>query len=241
MAGIIEANHSIGLAADVEPEAYEDLISQLEGVEGVDFIKVGFELGLGMTLATASDIAHAAGKVSVYDHQKAGTDIDKTSLQFGRTMERGKVDAAILFPFTGPVVQEKWTRELQDRGVTVISGGEMTHEGIRKDEGGYFTDEDFVKMYMNAVNLGVRDFVVPGNKPERVSVYKFLFDREIGEGKYTLWAPGFVDQGGDVTETGLLAGPNFNAIVGTGIYGKESPRQAAIDLGQKILALNKEV
>jgi orotidine-5'-phosphate decarboxylase len=245
MSRIIEANRSIVLAADITPEQFEGLVSQIQGVPGVEGVKVGFEVALGLSLERASEIVHAAGKVAIYDHQKAATDIPDTSVNFGRTMERGHVDAAILFPFTGPAVQEMWTRELQDRGISVISGGEMTHPQIAASPDGlsegYVHPAAFMRMYAKAIELGVRDFVVPGNKPKKVEVYKALFDREIGEGNYALWAPGFVTQGGDLSETGKVAGPNFHAISGSGIYNAENPRYAAFELGQKILALNGEV
>lgn len=156
-------------------------------------------------------------------------------------MARGGVDAAIIFPFTGPVTQRAWTKELQDREIRVITGAEMTHDHIAASrdglKGGYVHPEAFERMFALAVELGVRDFVVPGNKPNKVAIYRGFFDEEIGEGEYTLWAPGFITQGGDLTETGQAAGPNFNAIVGSGIYNHENPYRAAYDLGQKILSL----
>ena len=64
-----------------------------------------------------------------------------------------------------------------------------------------------------------------------------MFDQELGPGNYALWAPGFVTQGGDLSATGQVAGPNFHAIVGSGIYEAGNPRQVATELGQKILSL----
>lgn len=238
---IVEADKSIVLAADVEPEAFAPLVSQLDGIEGLSAVKIGFELGYGLRLDKAVDVVHAAGLIAVFDHQKAGNDIPATGLNFGRAMQKGGVDAAILFPFTGPVTQENWTKELQDRGIKVISGGEMTHDQIEASKdglsGGYVNGVAFERMYARAVELGVREFVVPGNKPDKVAKYKAFFDKEVGEGQYSLWAPGFVDQGGDISETGLVAGPRFHAIVGGGIYKAENPRLAAQNLGQKLLGL----
>lgn len=244
---IIEANRSIVLAADVEPHKFEGLVAQMEDVPGIDGVKIGFEVALGLGLRRAVEAVRKANGNSsnmkvVYDHQKAGNDIPDTGVNFARSMKSGGVDAAILFPFTGPVTQEKWTRELQDRGVNVISGAEMTHPQIQASEDGrtegYVHPEAFKRMFALAVKLGVRDFVVPGNKPDKVVEYKTFFDTEVGEGEYTLWAPGFVTQGGDLSETGRVAGENFHAIVGGGIYKQENPHQAAYDLGQKMLALN---
>ncbi|HSX36424.1 MAG TPA: hypothetical protein VLH84_05835 [Patescibacteria group bacterium] len=237
-----EGGRSISFAADVDPDVFEAKVHLLAGVPGLTSVKIGFEVGLGLRLRDAVDAAHESGLSAVYDHQKAGNDIPATGKGFGRAMERGGVEAAILFPFAGPVTQERWTRELMDRGIRVISGAEMTHDQIEaRDDGlagGYIHGAAFERMFALAVGLGVRDFVVPGNKPGKVATYKAFLDREIGEGGFSLWAPGFVTQGGDLSETGAVAGLNFNAIVGSGIYDAEDPRTAALQLGQKVLALN---
>ncbi len=238
---IIPTQKGLFLAADVKHRQYNPLLESLEGVEGLDGVKLGFEIGLTGLREAVNDALEINDKWRmVYDHQKAGNDIPETGLNFARAMRIARVDAAILFPFTGPQTQERWIRELQERGVAVIQGAEMTHAQIRASEGGYILDGAFHRMFEKAVELGVRDFVVPGNKPEAVTTYKEQFDSAIGEGNYTLWAPGFVNQGGDVSETGALAGPRFNAIVGSAIYKAEDPRQAAIDLGQKMLQLNAQ-
>ena len=238
---IIPADKSLVFAADVQPQRFKPVVGELAGVEGLGGVKVGFEVGLGIGLRTATDIVLEANERLrvVYDHQKAGNDIPETGNNFARAMRVARVDAAILFPFTGPKTQERWTKELQERGVSVIVGAEMTHEQIRASEQGYIMDAAFKRMFANAVKLGVTDFVVPGNKPNKVTEYKAFFDEEIGEGEYTLWAPGFISQRGDISETGAVAGPNWNAIVGSAIYNAENIHQAASELGQRMLELNR--
>jgi orotidine-5'-phosphate decarboxylase len=242
MPRIIEAAHSVVLSPDVEPEVYPGLMDQLQGVNGLGGVKLGFELGLGLSLPTAVSMTRDAlpGVKVVYDHQKAGNDIDATAVNFARTMERGGVDAAILFPFTGPVVQERWTRELQDRGIEVISGAEMTHPKQAEEDGGYIPRSAFLRMFEKAIELRVTNFVVPGNKPESVERYRKFFDSMLGAGNYDLWGPGFLTQGGDVSQTGAVAGERFHGIFGSGIYKAENPRSVAVELGQKMLALNTQ-
>lgn len=234
-------NKNLVLAADVTPEDFAPLVEQMDVVPALTDVKLGFEVGLGLGLENAVGIVHESGLHAVYDHQKGGNDIPGTGMNFARAMKRAGVDAAILFPFAGPVTQERWTKELQERGIQVISGAEMTHPEIEAStdgkSGGYVNGVAFSRMFELAVELGVRDFVVPGNKPEKVTQYRELLDREIGAGEYRLWAPGFVTQGGDISETGAVAGPNFSTIVGSDIYKAENPREAAIALGKKILEL----
>lgn len=238
---IISEAKSLVFAADVQPHKFKQVVGELAGVEGLGGVKVGFEVGLGIGLREATNtVLEANDRLRViYDHQKAGNDIPETGKNFARTMRLARVDAAILFPFTGPQTQERWTRELQDRGIGVIVGAEMTHKQIRASEGGYVLDAAFKKMFTKAVELGVVDFVVPGNKPDKVAEYKEFFDKEVGEGNYSFWAPGFIDQGGDISETGAIAGRRWNAIVGGAIYNAENIRAAASALGQKVLLLNQ--
>lgn len=239
-----EVSKSIVLAADVVPEDFAPLVGQLAGVDGLGGVKLGFELGLGMSLREATDIVKGADPdlEVIYDHQKAANDIPATGMNFARAMERGGVDTAIIFPFTGPVTQEAWTRELQQKGIKVITGAEMTHDQIAASPNGlkegYVHPEAFKRIFAKAVELDVKDFVVPGNKVEAVDGYREFFEHELGEGEFTLWAPGFLTQGGDLSDAGAVAGPRFNAIVGSGIYKAEDPRAVAIDLGQKILELS---
>ncbi|HET6924522.1 MAG TPA: orotidine 5'-phosphate decarboxylase / HUMPS family protein [Candidatus Saccharimonadales bacterium] len=246
MPGIIEAPRSIVLAADMAPVAYEPIVRDLAGVEGLGGIKLGFKIGYSrISLPGAVDIVREVDpdlKV-IFDHQKAGTDIIDTGKDFAEAMTEAKVDAAILFPFTGPKVQHNWVRELQKKNIPAICGAEMTHEGQVAEsdgtQGGYIHPRAFERIFTLAVQLDVRDFVVPGNKAERVAHYRTFIGSLLGQEEFTLWAPGFVTQGGDVSETGAAAGPNFHAIVGRGIYGAEQPRVAAMALGQKLLGRNR--
>ncbi len=221
---IITAERSIIVAADVEPDAFGGLVSSLGGI-GLGGVKIGFEIGLGMGLQAASEIVRQEDPTLriIYDHQKAGNDIPDTGKNFARAMKRGGVDAAILFPFTGDDVEERWIHELQEEEIGVIVGSEMTHVGItdRIKKGA------FEEIFMQAMKYGVRDFVVPGNKPERVAHWKAFFDEQIGEGHYDLFAPGFVTQGGDISAAGEQAGRNFHPIVGRGIYEAEDITAAA--------------
>jgi orotidine-5'-phosphate decarboxylase len=219
----ISPEKSIVLAADVEPAEFHGLVQSVAGT-GLGGIKIGFEVGLGMGLKRASEIVREADNhISViYDHQKAGNDIPDTGKNFARAMYDGEVDAAILFPFTGKPVEEKWIKELQDQHIGVIVGAEMTHPGITD----FIRERAFREMFEGAVELGVTEFVVPGNKPDKVKLYREFFDQQLGAGNFDLYAPGFVAQGGEISEAGQQAGKKFHAIVGRGIYEAEDPRAA---------------
>lgn len=233
---LIEYERSIIISPDVEPHKFEGLVRAVGQVAGLSAYKIGFEvaLGLGLSRATNAVRDNNDGVKVIYDHQKAGNDIPDTGKNFARTMSLGDVDAAILFPFTGPAVEESWIRELQQAGITVIVGAEMTHKQISESDGGYIADDAFTRMFDQAVNLGVTDFVVPGNKPDKIGLYRRLFEWELGEGNFDLYSPGLVTQGGTISEGGQAAGERWHAIMGRAIYEAEDPRQATILATQQI-------
>jgi orotate phosphoribosyltransferase len=175
------------------------------------------------------------GKLVIYDQQKAGNDIPDMGANFARAVAKAGVTAVILFPFTGPKTEEEWIKACQGEGLNVIVGGHMTHPRFLESQGGSIADSAPAKIYRQAAEMGVTDFVVPGNQANLVAKYRKLLEGILGENGFTLYAPGFVAQGGEVSSTGRVAGRNWHAIVGRGIYAAEDPKQAAVDLTKKLL------
>ena len=233
---IINPDRSVIVAMDMNWQQTLPVIDQTADVEGISAYKFGFRVGLSrLSLPVAVDYVHEnTSKKVIYDHQKAGTDIDDTGVGFAETMEDAGVDAAILFPFTGPVVEEAWVKALQDRNIGVIVGAEMTHKQIRHSEGGYIADDSFMRMFEQAVNLGVTNFVVPGNKPDKVRTYREFFESQLGEGGFDLYSPGLIAQGGTITEGGEAAGRRFHGIIGRGIFAAADIHVAALDCTDQI-------
>lgn len=220
MEPLIKIPRSVVPAADVSLDNYPGFLTAISGVPGIGSVKLGFSIGLTLGLPMAVEMAKSTlGQdcIVIYDHQKAGTDIPDTGKVFANVMAEAKVDAAIIFPQAGPVTQEEWTKELQEKGIRVIVGGEMTHKGYLAKDGGYIRDEAPFLIYQRAMKLGVVDFVVPGNKAEAVQNYRQSFDEELGSGNYALYAPGFITQGGDISDIGKVAGERWHAIVGRAI------------------------
>ncbi|HVS79320.1 MAG TPA: orotidine 5'-phosphate decarboxylase / HUMPS family protein [Candidatus Saccharimonadales bacterium] len=217
-------------AADVDPEQFAPTMEQIGDAEGLVGVKIGFEVGLGLSLAEASRIVRAYSDAKVlYDHQKAGNDIPDTSVNFARAMERGNVDGAILFPFTGPRTQVEWTTALQGAGLGVFTGAEMTHPGFKEAEGGSIGDQALEQIIDIALDLGVGNFIVPGNKAASVEHWRKKIAQVRGVGRFAFAAPGFVDQGGSVTEAGSVAGPIWHPIIGRGVHANKdglTPREA---------------
>ncbi len=182
--------------------------------------KLGFQLGLQYGLpALVETIRQHTTKPIIYDHQKAGTDIPDTGRAFAQVCAGSGIDSVILFPQAGPETERAWIYAALNEGLHVIIGGRMTHPAYAVSEGGFITDEGAMQMYRIAIQCGVTDFVVPGNKLEVIQqVQKMFFDWHGSDTMIpTFWAPGFVSQGGKIEEAAKVAGPQWHAIVGRAI------------------------
>ncbi len=231
---IIDINKSVIPACDVAtlPEL-EELVKATAGVKKIGAYKIGFVLGLGFGLGTVvSTIRKHSDKPIIYDHQKAGTDIPPMGEKFATVCSEAGVDAVIFFPQAGPVTEKAWIEAAKAVGLGVIVGGEMTHPGYLKGDDGFIDDSSPKRMYEIAIEAGVTDFVVPGNKPEKIAEYKTLFDSKSIDA--VLYSPGLVAQGGEVTESAKAAGGKWHAIVGRGIYQAEDKTKAAEELTSKL-------
>lgn len=239
---IIRLKRSVIVAADVPTISdLQDLTVAMNGVPGISGFKIGLTLAMNGLRTVTSTIKCLLGPhfPVIYDHQKAGNDIPAMGNPFARALASAGVDAAILFPFAGPVTQEAWTKACFDAGLHVIVGGVMTHEKFLVSEGGYIADEAVEQIYRTACRMGVTNFVVPGTKIEWVKKIRSWLVEELGEGNFILFAPGFVKQKGIISECGEAAGDEWHAIVGSGIYMKNgitAQREAAYELTEQIVA-----
>lgn len=240
---LIGNTRSVMFAADVaDRKALRDVVGAIGDVPRIDSYKVGCVLGL-QDLKEATAVIWDETPPStpvVYDHQKAGNDIPEMGAQYARVLKSCGVSAAILFPFTGPATQTEWTKACRGEGLEVIIGGMMTHQQFLASEGGYIADNAPERIYRLACEQGVQHFVVPGNKKSWVEKIRGWLDSQWGDGNYVLYAPGFITQGGDISECGAVAGNEWHAIVGSGIYKqptREAQRATAIAVTKQITAV----
>lgn len=232
---LIPHDKSIIVAADVESSKLTDLVENTCLVEGIGGYKVG------LVLALEEGLPRIVGKVKdhtelpvIYDHQKAGNDIPAMGTKFAKVCRESKVDAVILFPFGGAATERDWIHASQDAGLGVLVGAHMTQPEFLYNEGGSIADDAPDKIFKIAVEEGVKDFVVPGNKVEFVQHYKGLFEDLLGEGNFTLYAPGFITQSGEISDYAKAAGDKWHAIVGSAIYKAVDINTAARQMTSKI-------
>jgi orotidine-5'-phosphate decarboxylase len=225
---IIKRNRSLIPACDVSFETYKNILSATRNNDKVMAYKIGPALTgrLGYDRIVELSKVYANGKLLIYDGQKWGTDIPDTAKAILSPLKESGIDAVILFPLSGKNTQESWIKTAQDLGLGVIVGGEMTHKGFLRSEGGYFTEDDTDGIYRLAAKLGVEDFVVPGNKPKSISRIRGVLEKEGISASF--YSSGFVAQEGEISEGAKAAGERFHAIVGRGML-ENGPLQANIE------------
>lgn len=234
MDSIIKIDKSVIPACDVATlKELEEIVEATSAIKKIGAYKIGFSLGLGFGLEKiVKTIRKHSDKPIIYDHQKAGTDIPDTGKAFAAVCKKAGVDAVIFFPQSGPETEKAWIKAAQEAGLGVIVGGEMTHPSYLQKDNGFIADEAPKRMYEIAAQLGVQDFVVPGNKPEKIEFYRqFLESKGI---KPVLYSPGLVAQGGEITESAKAAGGKWHAIIGRAICGAENKKKAAMELTSKL-------
>jgi len=233
MSQIIKLNKSIIPAADVESlEKLKQLVEETCDVEGIGAYKIGFELVIPFGMKNVIDAVREYTDLPViYDHQKAGTDIPDTGIKFMRACKGA--DAVILFPQAGPVTEEAWIKAAQAENMDVIIGGEMTHKGYLETDNGFLKSDMPKRAYSIAADLGVKDFVVPGNKPDRIKEYRELLEKK--NIKPVFYSPGLVAQGGSITDGAKAAGDRWHAIIGRGLYEAKDMHAAAKEFAKEIV------
>jgi len=231
---IVPLDKSVIVAADVEAAKLPELVQQTCLVEGIGGYKVGLALaleeGLPRIVGQIKDAEGYPALPVIYDHQKAGNDIPETGPSFARVCRKSGVDAVILFPFAGDETQRVWTEACQEAGLGVLVGAHMTQEKFLQSDGGYIADDAPIRIFDTAIEQGVRNFVVPGNKLQFVELYRKLFEEKLDEGNFSLFSPGFIKQGGVISEYAQIAGRYWHAIVGSGIH---SPEKMSINAAAK--------
>ena len=168
---IIKLKKSIIPSCDVDSlEKLKKLVRSTCSVKGVGAYKIGFELVIPFGMQNVVKTIRKITKLPIiYDHQKAGTDIPDMGLKFMKACKYA--DAVIIFPMAGPETEAAWIKAAQQAKANIIVGGEMTHPAYLKSEGGFIEDDAPARMYEIAASMGVADFVIPGNKPEKCLEY----------------------------------------------------------------------
>lgn len=223
---LIARDRSIIPACDVPFEVFERLVKETASLDGIGGYKVGAALALSAGLPkVVQTIRDHTDKPIIYDHQKAGSDIPETAKFFMDVLADARVDSVILFPHAGPATQRAWVSAATAAKMHVIVGGMMTHPKYLASDGGYIRDDAPIAIYEETSAGGVTDFVVPGNQPDVIRTVRAVVEKNTRHPVF--YAPGFISQGGDISDAARAAGSHWHAIVGRAIFEAADMRSAA--------------
>jgi len=228
---IIKLKKSIIPSCDVDSlEKLSKLVKATCSVKGVGAYKIGFELVIPFGMEKVVRTIRKITKLPIiYDHQKAGTDIPEMGEKFVRACKLA--DAVILFPQAGPETEVAWIKAAQKANMEVVIGGEMTHQAFLKEAGGFIDDDAPKRMYEIAASMGVADFVIPGNKPEKAMEYVNLINKKIKNPVF--YSPGLIAQGGTISDLAKNL-EQWHAIIGRAIYEVKDMREAAEEFTKEL-------
>lgn len=228
---IIKLKKSIIPSCDVDSlEKLSKLVKATCSVKGVGAYKIGFELVIPFGMEKVVKTIRKITKLPIiYDHQKAGTDIPEMGSKFMKACKG--VNAVILFPQAGPETEVAWIKAAQQSKMKVIVGGEMTHQAFLKEAGGFIEDNAPKRIYEIAASMGVADFVIPGNKPQKALEYVNIIKNKIKNPVF--YSPGLITQGGRISDLAQQLA-SWHAIVGRAIYQAKDMGKAAEELTKEL-------
>jgi orotidine-5'-phosphate decarboxylase len=215
----------IVVSLDVESaEALKGVLDKTSPLPQVSGFKLGALCSLTVGLAEAVRVIRSyTDKLVVYDHQKAGNDIPNITARLVRLAAESGVTGFIMFPFAGPEVLRAGVNEGRARGLTMIVGAHMTHPSFIEEDGGFVPNALPMKVFDCALGLGVKDFVLPGNRPGIAASYAGYIEAKVDSPAF--WTPGIGRQGGSIASLArsLPAGTRIIPIVGSSVYEAQDP------------------
>ncbi|MEK6984320.1 MAG: orotidine 5'-phosphate decarboxylase / HUMPS family protein [Nanoarchaeota archaeon] len=228
---IIKLKKSIIPSCDVASlERLSNLVKSTCSVKGIGAYKIGSEIVILFGMEKVVKTIRKITKLPIiYDHQKAGTDIPEMGERFMKVCK--PADAVILFPQAGPETEVAWIKAAQQAKMNVVIGGEMTHQAFLKESGGFIDDDAPKRMYEIAASMGVVDFVIPGNKPEKAMEYVKIIQNKIKNPVF--YSPGLIAQGGKIGDLAQKL-DSWHAIVGRAIYEAKDIKKACEELAKEL-------
>jgi orotidine-5'-phosphate decarboxylase len=217
--------NGIVISLDVEsPEALKRVLDKTSHLPQVSGFKLGALCSLTLGLAEAVRLVRSyTDKQVIYDHQKAGNDIPDITKRLVRLAAESGVAGFIMFPFAGPEVLRAGVEEGHACDLTMIVGAYMTHPFFIEEDGGFVPALLPQKVFDCALGLGVKDFVLPGNRPALAASYARYIEAKVESPAF--WTPGIGRQGGSIASLAraLSSGARLVPIVGSSIYEAQDP------------------
>lgn len=186
---------------------------------------------VGSTLAsdkghhtTALQLKRVTSKPLIYDHQKFGSDTPNTVRNQLETFK--EYDAVIAFPFGGSETRQAISDYARDLDIDILWGGVMTQPGFHSKEGGYVHYTAIGNVYRECADEGWNMYVLPATRPNVSRAIRKAVESRVDPDKVMHFAPGWVTQGGDMSEADEIVGPRAQLIKGRSLIGAENPAEA---------------
>jgi len=169
---------------------------------------------------TVSELRKFTEKPIIYDHQKGCTDIPKIAERQVKLAAECGVNSFIAVPLgAGGETLTAFVNACNETSMIPIVLLSMTQPGA--DD--YLKENTPDLVFEKAKELGVKYFVAPGNKPDKIAELKSKMDADM-----FITSPGIGAQGGGC-EKAVQAGTDY-PIVGRAIYEAEDPVAAVEEL-----------
>jgi orotidine-5'-phosphate decarboxylase len=230
------------LACDVDDlDTLASLVEESRFHHNVVGYKIGFSLALRYGLGrTAATIRSATELPIIYDHQKGGTDVPQMGEPFARCCSEAGMNGVIIFPHAGPETMRAFIEAVDRHSMVPIVGVVMTHTAYLGSQGGFINDEAPSRICSQALDMGVKHFVLPGNRPEYLRRYSQEISSKMSADISALM-PGIGAQGGQIKlafESTNLA--RCYAIIGSAIYASAEPAKALEEFTNQILDYERD-
>lgn len=253
---IIPVDNSVVIACEVPLKKLPEIIKPTEDIKKVGGYKIPFTSGKEGWDKWINTAREYTNKPLILDCQKLVPDpLKKVNMRNMESIKDSGFDAVIIFPLTGPISQYELIKSAQEIELRVIVGGEMTHHrfliedssnpdekdytqifgelGMAIDPTGYVRKATPEFIYEIAARMGITDFVVPGNKPEKLKEYKKLIE-SCGIENPAIYSPSFMKHSENIKESMKAVGKGFHPIIGRAIYEAKDIRQATLDITSKL-------
>jgi orotidine-5'-phosphate decarboxylase len=206
----MEVKNNIILALDLQN--IEDAMKVAGAVsEHIDTIKIGYPLVLAESLESIALVKEEFDCKIIADFKVA--DIPETNSKIADLTFKAGADAIITHGFVGEDSVKACVDSAEKYGKDVFLLTEMSHPGALR-----FLQADADKIAQMGVDMGLKNFVAPSTKLERLAKIRSV----VGDNAFII-SPGVGAQGGDPCKTLEFADA---IIVGRSIYTSEDPEKA---------------
>jgi hypothetical protein len=235
MSQIISLERKLIIACDLPLPELRTLLEATSDLEGVG----GYKARHAETMDLIGE--YEPNKLIIHDQQKWCFDpVPERNHEFLEYLKT-RTDAVIGFPYTGLKIMDDVIKySLENDVPTIIIGGLTTNEEATTYSGGVISRGRMEDLYKEAAQLGVVNFVVPGNNPTYSREVRNIVRVQMKNGvEPRLFPTGFGYQGGSITEFAKIVGRNLNPIIGRGIYWNsgENRYNTAEEMREKTLEL----